>query len=232
LAFEDTFGIRPLEGYGCTECSPVVTVNGRDFRAPGYRQVAARRGKIGHPLPGVSVRIVDIDTGEPVVPGTTGMLLVKGPNVMKGYLGKPEKTAEVLHDGWYTTGDIALMEEDGFLTITDRLSRFSKIGGEMVPHIKIEDKLHELADVTEQVFAVTSLPDEKKGERIVVLTTLSTQKLALVLEKLPQCDLPALWKPKANLFFHVDALPLLGTGKMDLRGVKTMAASLAQSVEA
>ena len=232
LAFEDTFGIRPLEGYGCTECSPVVTVNGRDFRAPGYRQVAARRGRIGHPLPGVSVRIVDIDTGAPVVPGTSGMLLVKGPNVMKGYLGKPEKTAEVLHDGWYTTGDIALMEEDGFLTITDRLSRFSKIGGEMVPHIKIEDKLHELADVTEQVFAVASLPDEKKGERIAVLTTLSAEKLAPVLEKLPQCDLPALWKPKANLFFHVEALPLLGTGKMDLRGVKTLATSLAQAAEA
>src|SRR6202044_3468295 len=129
-----------------------------------------------------------LDSGEPVAPGTSGMLLVKGPNVMLGYLGRPEKTAEVLHDGWYTTGDIALMEEDGFLTITDRLSRFSKIGGEMVPHIKIEDKLHELADMTEQVFAVTSLPDEKKGERIVVLTTLSTQKLALVQEKLPQCD--------------------------------------------
>jgi acyl-[acyl-carrier-protein]-phospholipid O-acyltransferase/long-chain-fatty-acid--[acyl-carrier-protein] ligase len=232
LAFEDTFGIRPLEGYGCTECSPVVTVNGRDFRAPGYRQVAARRGKIGHPLPGVSVKIVGIETGEPVAPGTTGMLLVKGPNVMKGYLGKAEKTAEVLHDGWYTTGDVALMEEDGFLTITDRLSRFSKIGGEMVPHIKIEDKLHELAEVTEQVFAVTALPDEKKGERIVVLSTLSPEKLAPVLEKLPQCDLPALWKPKANLFFHVNTLPLLGTGKMDLRGVKTLAASLAQGVKA
>jgi len=232
LAFEDTFGIRPLEGYGCTECSPVVTVNGRDFRAPGYRQVAARRGKIGHPLPGVSVKIVDIETGEPVAPGTAGMLLVKGPNVMKGYLGKPEKTAEVLKNGWYTTGDVALMEEDGFLTITDRLSRFSKIGGEMVPHIKIEDKLHELAEVTEQVFAVTALPDEKKGERIVVLSTLSPEKRTLVLEKLPQCDLPALWKPKANHFFHVDALPLLGTGKMDLRGVKTLAASLAQGTEA
>ena len=232
LAFEDTFGIRPLEGYGCTECSPVVTVNGRDFRAPGYRQVAARRGKIGHPLPGVSIKIVDIETGEPVAPGTAGMLLVKGPNVMKGYLGKPEKTAEVLKNGWYTTGDVALMEEDGFLTITDRLSRFSKIGGEMVPHIKIEDKLHELAEVTEQVFAVTALPDEKKGERIVVLSTLSPEKRTLVLEKLPQCDLPALWKPKANHFFHVDALPLLGTGKMDLRGVKTLAASLAQGTEA
>jgi acyl-[acyl-carrier-protein]-phospholipid O-acyltransferase / long-chain-fatty-acid--[acyl-carrier-protein] ligase len=232
LAFEDTFGIRPLEGYGSTECSPVVTVNGRDFRAPGYRQIAARRGKIGHPLPGVSVKIVDIETGQPVAPGTPGMLLVKGPNVMKGYLGKPEKTAEVLHDGWYTSGDVALMEEDGFLTITDRLSRFSKIGGEMVPHIKIEDKLHELAEVTEQVFAVTALPDEKKGERIVILSTLLPEKLAPVLEKLSQCDLPALWKPKANLFFHVDALPLLGTGKMDLPGVKTLAASLAQGTEA
>jgi acyl-[acyl-carrier-protein]-phospholipid O-acyltransferase/long-chain-fatty-acid--[acyl-carrier-protein] ligase len=231
LAFEDTFGIRPLEGYGCTECSPVVTVNGRDFRASGFRQVGARRGKIGHPLPGVSVRVVDLDTGEPVAPGTAGMLLVKGPNVMKGYLGKPEKTAEVLRNGWYTTGDVALMEEDGFLTITDRLSRFSKIGGEMVPHIKIEDKLHDLAGVTEQVFAVTSLPDDKKGERIVVITTLSNQKLAPVLEKLPGCDLPALWKPRANQFFHVDAIPMLGTGKIDLRGVKVLAGTLAQTAE-
>ena len=229
LAFEDTFGIRPLEGYGCTECSPVVTVNGRDFRAPGFRQVGGRRGKIGHPLPGVSVRVVDIDTGEPVAPGTPGMLLVKGPNVMMGYLGKPEKTAEVLHDGWYTTGDVALMEEDGFLTITDRLSRFSKIGGEMVPHIRIEDKLHELAGITEQVFAVTALPDEKKSERIVVVHTLSDEKLAPVLEKLAKCDLPALWKPRASQFFRVDALPVLGTGKIDLRGVKAVAASMAET---
>jgi len=155
------------------------------------------------------------------------MLLVKGPNVMKGYLGKPEKTAEVLHDGWYTTGDVALMEEDGFFTITDRLSRFSKIGGEMVPHIGIEDKLHELAGVTEQVFAVTSLPDEKKGERIVVVYTLVAEKLAPILEKLAQCDLPALWKPRPNQFFHVDALPVLGTGKIDLRGVKALASALA-----
>jgi acyl-[acyl-carrier-protein]-phospholipid O-acyltransferase/long-chain-fatty-acid--[acyl-carrier-protein] ligase len=157
------------------------------------------------------------------------MLLVKGPNVMKGYLGKPEKTAEVLRDGWYTTGDVAMMEEDGFLTITDRLSRFSKIGGEMVPHIKIEDKLHELAGITEQVFAVTALPDEKKGERIVVVHTLAEAKLAPVLEKLAQCDLPALWKPRPNQFFHVDALPVLGTGKIDLRGVKAVAAGLAQA---
>jgi acyl-[acyl-carrier-protein]-phospholipid O-acyltransferase / long-chain-fatty-acid--[acyl-carrier-protein] ligase len=229
LAFEDQFGIRPLEGYGCTECSPVVTVNGRDFRAPGFHQVAARRGKIGHPLPGVCVRVVDIETGLPVAPGTQGMLLVKGPNVMRGYLGKPEKTAEVLRDGWYTTGDIATMEEDGFLTITDRLSRFSKIGGEMVPHIRIEEKLQELSEVSEQVFAVTSVADEKKGERLLVVHTLGNDALQKTIEKFAQCDLPTLWKPKANQFLRVDSIPVLGTGKVDLRGVKTLAASLAVS---
>jgi len=232
LAFEDQFGIRPLEGYGCTECSPIVTVNGKDYRAPGFRQVAGKRGKIGHPLPGVSVKVVDIDSGRPVASGAPGMLLVKGPNVMRGYLGKPEKTADVLHDGWYTTGDIATVDDDGFLTITDRLSRFSKIGGEMVPHIRIEEKLHELADSTEQVFAVTALPDPKKGERIVVLYTLDETKLAGVLEKLGSSDLPALWKPKATQFVHVEAIPILGTGKMDLRGMRTMAASLLNESEA
>jgi acyl-[acyl-carrier-protein]-phospholipid O-acyltransferase/long-chain-fatty-acid--[acyl-carrier-protein] ligase len=229
LAFEDRFGIRPLEGYGCTECSPVVTVNGRDFRAPGFHQVAARRGKIGHPLPGVCVKVVDIETGLPVAPGTQGMLLVKGPNVMRGYLGKPEKSAEVLRDGWYTTGDIATMEEDGFLTITDRLSRFSKIGGEMVPHIRIEEKLQELSESPEQVFAVTSVADEKKGERILVVHTLADDVLGKTLERFAQSDLPALWKPKANQFVRVNTIPFLGTGKVDLRGVKSLAASLAVS---
>src|SRR5262249_1743341 len=145
LGFEDRFGIRPLEGYGCTECAPVVAVNTRDFRAPGLRQVGAKRGKIGHPLPGVSVRIVDPGRREPLPGGEQGLRLVRGPNVMWGYLGQPEQTAEVLRDGWYVTGDIAALDEDGFLAITDRLSRFSKIGGEMVPHVKIEEKLHELA---------------------------------------------------------------------------------------
>jgi acyl-[acyl-carrier-protein]-phospholipid O-acyltransferase/long-chain-fatty-acid--[acyl-carrier-protein] ligase len=225
VAFEDMFGIRPLEGYGCTECSPVVAVNGRDYRAPGFMQIASRRGRIGHPLPGVSAKVVDIDTGNPLPPGSTGMLLVKGPNVMLGYLGKPEKTAEVLQDGWYITGDVAVMEEDGFLTITDRLSRFSKIGGEMVPHVRIEEKLHELAESTEQVFAVTAVPDDKKGERIMVVTTLAGQRLDNVLQKLAQCDLPALWKPKPAQFIRTDALPVLGTGKLDLRAIKTIAVS-------
>jgi acyl-[acyl-carrier-protein]-phospholipid O-acyltransferase/long-chain-fatty-acid--[acyl-carrier-protein] ligase len=226
-AFEDAFGIRPLEGYGCTECSPVVAVNGRDFRAPGFRQAGARRGTIGQPLPGVSVRIVDPDTLAPVAFNQTGMLVVKGPNVMKGYLGHPEKTAEVLKDGWYTTGDIASIADDGFITITDRLSRFSKIGGEMVPHIKVEEKLHDLAGSAEQIFTVTAVPDEKKGERLVVLTTLPEDKLAPVLEKLAESDLPALWRPRKDQFFHVDTLPYLGSGKLDQRALKARALELA-----
>jgi acyl-[acyl-carrier-protein]-phospholipid O-acyltransferase/long-chain-fatty-acid--[acyl-carrier-protein] ligase len=222
-AFEEQFGIRPFEAYGCTECAPAVTVNTHDFRAAGFRQVGARRGKIGHPLPGMTVRIVDPQTGAPVPAGQAGLLLVHGPNVMLGYLGRPEATAEVLRDGWYTTGDIAALDEDGFLQITDRLSRFSKIGGEMVPHVKVEEKLQELAGLTERQFAVTGVPDEKKGERMVVLHTLSEATLNTCLEKLANTDLPNLWVPRANQFFHIDALPHLGSGKLDLRQIRQLA---------
>jgi acyl-[acyl-carrier-protein]-phospholipid O-acyltransferase / long-chain-fatty-acid--[acyl-carrier-protein] ligase len=226
-AFEEQFGIRPLEGYGCTECSPAVAVNTHDFRAAGFRQIGAKRGKIGHPLPGMSVRIVDAETFATLPLGQPGLLLVRGPNIMQGYLGRPEKTAEVLRDGWYVTGDIAAIDEDGFLQITDRLSRFSKIGGEMVPHIKIEEKLHELAGATEQTFVVAGVPDEKKGERLVVLHKLPPDKLQPCLEKLVACDLPNLWKPRADQFFHIDALPYLGTGKLDLRKAREIATQLA-----
>jgi acyl-[acyl-carrier-protein]-phospholipid O-acyltransferase/long-chain-fatty-acid--[acyl-carrier-protein] ligase len=230
-AFEAHFGIRPMEGYGCTECSPTVAVNAPDFRAAGFHQVGVKRGTIGHPLPGVCVRVVDAENpwnGNPLPLGQSGLLLARGPNVMRGYLGKPEKTAEVLHDGWYCTGDVAALDEDGFLQITDRLNRFSKIGGEMVPHIKIEEKLHELAAATEQTFVVAGLPDEKKGERLVVLHKLPDEKLALCLEKLAQSDLPNLWKPRADQFFRAENFPLLGTGKLDLRKVKEVAAQLAK----
>lgn len=101
----------------------------------------------------------------------------------------------------------------------------------MVPHIRIEEKLHELAEATEQVFAVTAAPDEKKGERIVVIHTLEPARLAAVLEKLAQCDLPALWKPKANQFVRVDAIPTLGTGKMDLRAIRERATAAGVGVE-
>ena len=121
------------------------------------------------------------------------------------------------------TGDMAALDEDGFLQITDRLSRFSKIGGEMVPHIGVEEKLQELAGATERTFVVAGIPDEKKGERLVVLHKLADVKWTEFATKLGQLDLPNLWKPRADQFYHVDALPLLGTGKLDLRKVRELA---------
>jgi acyl-[acyl-carrier-protein]-phospholipid O-acyltransferase / long-chain-fatty-acid--[acyl-carrier-protein] ligase len=227
-AFEDRFGLRPMEGYGCTECSPAVTVNTIDFRAASFRQVGAKRGSIGHPLPGMSVKIIDPETLQPLAVNQPGLLLVRGPNVMQGYLNQPEKTAAVLQNGWYNTGDIAMLDEDGFLRVTDRLSRFSKIGGEMVPHIKVEDKLHELAHATEQVFVVTAVPDERKGERLMVLHTLPEDKLKETLELLAKCDLPALWKPRPDQFLRVEKLPYLGTGKLDLRKARELALEVAK----
>ena len=212
-AFEDRFGIRPMEGYGCTECSPIVTVNVRDFRAPGFYQVGQKRGRIGHPLPGISVRIVDPDTGAPLPVGSAGLLLIKGPNIMQGYLNRPEKTAEVLKDGWYTTGDLAALDSDGFLTITDRLSRFSKIGGEMVPHVKVEEALQSLLGSPETQFAVTGVPDERKGERLVVLHTLPEEKLKEVQTGLAGSGLPNLWVPRPNAFLQGGKDPGAGHGK-------------------
>ena len=137
--FEERFGIRPLEGYGTTECAPVVAVNTFDRYASTGRQAGSRPGTIGQPLPGISVRVVNPETFEPVSPGGEGLLIVRGPNVMHGYLNLPDQTVAVMRDGWYLTGDIAAIDEDGFLTITDRISRFSKIGGEMVPHLRINE---------------------------------------------------------------------------------------------
>ena len=226
IAFEDQYSIRPLEGYGCTECGPVVAVNTRDYRKPGMRQIGIKRGYIGHPLPGVSVRIVNPDTMEPVGLGESGLLLVRGPNIMQGYFDRPDRTEAVLKDGWYNTGDIATIDQDGFLMIADRLSRFSKIAGEMVPHIKVEEKLHEVAGRSDHAFAVTSIADEKKGERLVVLHTLEQAELQQVLERLADTNLPPLWRPRPNQFFRVETLPYLGTGKMDLQGMKRLAQEL------
>ena len=222
-AFEDRFGIRPLEGYGTTECAPVIAVSGLGFRAPGFYQPGARRGHVGQPLPGLSVRIVDPDTFEPLPPEEPGMLLVKGPNVMRGYLGRDDLTASVMRDGWYVTGDIATLDEDGFLQITDRMSRFSKIGGEMVPHGRVEEALQEAAGGDVQAFAVTAVPDERKGERLAVLHTLDEAAIPALLEKVAVQGLPNLFIPRRDQFVKVEKLPVLGTGKLDLRALKRLA---------
>lgn len=222
-AFKDRFGIEPIEGYGVTECAPVIAVNCPDYRAAGYYQPASRRGTVGQPLPGVSVKIVDPDTFAPLPPGSPGMLLVRGPNVMAGYLGRDDLTASVMHHGWYVTGDIALLDEDGFLTITDRLSRFSKIGGEMVPHGKVEEALHQAAESETQVFAVTGIPDDRRGEQLAVLHTIDDARIPDILGRLFSNGLPNLFIPPRGNFIKVDALPVLGTGKMDLRALKRIA---------
>ena len=222
-AFKDRFGIEPIEGYGVTECAPVIAVNCPDFRAAGYYQPASRRGTVGQPLPGISVSIVDPDSFSPLPLGTPGMLLVKGPNVMTGYLGRDDLTASVMRDGWYITGDIATLDDDGFLTITDRLSRFSKVGGEMIPHGRVEEALHQAAESEVPVFAVTGIPDERKGEQLAVLHTLDESRIPDILARLSSNGLPNLFIPARANFVKVESLPVLGTGKMDLRALKRIA---------
>ena len=223
LAFEHQFGLRPLEGYGTSECAPVISVGVPDYRAPGFFQPGSRPGHVGQPLPGVAVRVVDPDSFEPVPAGTPGMLLVKGPNLMRGYLGRDDLTRKVLRDGWYVTGDIGLVSEDGFVKITDRLSRFSKIGGEMVPHGRVEELLHQAVDSEDQIFAVTGIPDEKKGEALAVVHTLDDARIGPVLARLAALGLPNLHIPHRDRFVRTEQLPLLGTGNLDLRAVNRLA---------
>jgi acyl-[acyl-carrier-protein]-phospholipid O-acyltransferase/long-chain-fatty-acid--[acyl-carrier-protein] ligase len=224
--FEKKFGVRPVEGYGTTELSPLASVNIPPSRSINNFQVDRKEGSVGRPVPGVTAKVTDLDTGEELSAGKPGMLWISGPNVMKGYLHQPEKTAEMIKDGWYQTGDVAFIDEEGFIHITGRESRFSKIGGEMVPHIRIEEELERLlgpsAEGKPQV-AVTAVPDAKKGERLIVLHTRLEKTPDELRKGLAEAGLPNLFIPAADGFVEVGEIPILGTGKLDLRGVKAMA---------
>ncbi|MEQ1917624.1 MAG: MFS transporter [Elusimicrobiota bacterium] len=224
-AFQEKYGLTPLEGYGATELSPVAAVNIPDIAWPGIHQTGTKIGTVGQPLPGVFMKIVDPDTGKELGADSPGLLLVKGPNVMKGYLGDEAKTAEVLKDGYYVTGDIAKIDEDGFITLTDRLSRFSKVGGEMVPHIKVEESLHEVLGVLDMTFVVAGVPDDKRGERLVVLYK-GDLEIEALLKKLAETGLPKLWLPDKASFHKVEEFPLLGSGKVDMQKLKAEARRL------
>ncbi len=226
--FEQTFGIDLLEGYGMTEMSPVVAVNTPDYRQGKEIQIGAKHGTVGLPIPGVSVRIVDPETKQPLPPGEAGLLLVKGPNRMRGYLKDPERTAQVFHEGWYITGDMARVDEDGFLSITDRIARFSKVGGEMVPHLLVEELIAKTCG--DAPCAVTGLPDERKGEKLAVLYTHADLTPEDLWRRLSDTDLPKLWLPKLENIHQVQELPVLGTGKIDLRGVRARALELSGAV--
>jgi acyl-[acyl-carrier-protein]-phospholipid O-acyltransferase/long-chain-fatty-acid--[acyl-carrier-protein] ligase len=224
-AFERKFGFRPVEAYGATELSPLVAVNVPEKRAVTRDRSLIREGTVGRPIPGVQVKIVHPETFEELPLKTPGMLLVGGPGVMAGYLNRPDLTAQVIRDGWYVTGDIAFIDEDGFITITGRESRFSKIGGEMVPHLKIEELIQSLvADDDEQLkVAVTAVPDARKGERLIVLHTPIRKSPDEICQELAKAGLPNLWIPSADSFYEVEELPILGSGKLDLKALKAMA---------
>ncbi len=223
--FEKKFGIRLQEGYGATELSPLVSLNLRDVDCGDHRQIGTRLGTVGRPVPGVAVKVVSPDTHHPLGMNEPGLLLVKAPNLMQGYLHDPDKTHEVIRDGWYDTGDIASIGTDGFITIRDRLSRFSKIGGEMVSHGQVEEICVTAVHGDERVILVTSRTHETKGEEIVVLYVPQKVDPTRLIQALRNSDLPNLSKPKPDNFIPVDAIPLLGSGKPDLMKVKTLVSS-------
>jgi len=219
--FQEKFGRPILEGYGCTELAPVVSVNIPNIGFGKDAQIGNKPGTVGHPIPGVSVKVVHPDTFQPLPCGQEGLLMVKGPNVMLGYLNQPALTQEVIRDGWYVTGDIAALDEDGFIRITDRVSRFSKIGGEMVPHMKVEEVINSILGSAASV--VTAVPDSQRGEKLIALYSQNGITKEELWRRLNDSDLPKLWIPKPENLYPIDAIPVLGSGKADLKKVKALA---------
>ncbi|WP_298869445.1 AMP-binding protein, partial [uncultured Gimesia sp.] len=226
--FEEKFGIFPTEGYGTTELAPVAAVNIPPSRQLDPNEISSKPGTVGRAIPCVMAKTVEPETMQDLPDGEEGLLFIKGPNVMKGYLNNPEKTAEVIIDGWYNTGDFATIDEDGFITITGRQTRFSKIGGEMVPHVRIEEIITDIVsdpdeDEPEVQIAVTAVPDQKKGERLIVLHKRLNRSIDSILKEVAEQGLPNLWIPSIDSFLEVEAIPLLGTGKLDLAKIKQLA---------
>ena len=231
--FREKFGIMPSEGYGTTETSGPACVNVADHRCGMVEQKGTKLGTVGRPIPGVVARTIDPDTKQPLPTGTEGIVCIKGSNIMLGYLNQPEKTAKVLIDGWYETGDMGLVDDEGFVKITGRMSRFSKIGGEMVPHLRIEESLLRIVEDPSSTdasipLAVTSVPDPKKGERLIVLHRPLTKPIKQIIDELADTGLPTLWIPSQDGFVEVTEIPILGTGKLDLKGIKQTALAAAE----
>ncbi|MEQ1825330.1 MAG: AMP-binding protein [Pirellula sp.] len=233
--FSEKFGATPVEGYGATELAPWATVN-----VPSHRSVAQgtnrnKLGTVGLPVPGVQLKVIDPESRLELGIGQDGLLLVRGPNVMLGYLNLPEKTASVIQDGWYDTGDIARLDADGFVTISGRQSRFSKIGGETVPHEIIEQLIAKIICRNEEEsvapnVAVTAIPDAKKGERLIVVhTPLSELNPNDINSSLATMAVPNLWIPRPKDFVEVQKIPLTSIGKLDLAALKRIA--LAHTVD-
>jgi acyl-[acyl-carrier-protein]-phospholipid O-acyltransferase/long-chain-fatty-acid--[acyl-carrier-protein] ligase len=225
--FEKRFDRKVFEGYGLTETAPVVSVNlpDQEPKTPGeHVQPSSRLGSVGRLAPGMATEIREPETGRKLSLHETGMLWLRGVNIFEGYLDDPKRTAEILHNGWLKTGDIGRFDEDGFLYIEGRLSRFSKIGGEMVPHETIEQKIIDLLELSgrdERPIAIVGVQDEAKGEALVLLSA-GDLDLAELRKKLQEAGVPNLWIPK-NVR-RVEAIPVLASGKLDLKKCQALAA--------
>ncbi len=225
--FEKRFHKKVFEGYGLTETAPVVSVNLPDQqpRTSGeHVQPSSRLGSVGRLAPGIAAEIREPETNRKLSLYESGMLWLRGPNIFEGYLHDPQRTDEVLRDGWLKTGDIARFDEDGFLYIEGRLSRFSKIGGEMVPHEAIEQKIIDLLELSgrdERPLAIVGVQDEAKGEALVLLSAVDID-LTQLRSKLHEAGVPNLWIPKQVQ--RVEAIPVLASGKLDLKKCQERAA--------
>lgn len=231
-AFEEKFGIRPQEGYGLTETSPATNVNLPDppHEAGTVLLPSSRGGSVGQLLPGLAIRITDPANDKEVLIDQQGIIWFKGANVFPGYLDAPKKSAEVLKDGWFRTGDVGRVDEDGFLYIEGRISRFSKIAGEMVPHETVEaaiNKVLGLDSEAERRIAIVGVPDEQKGEAIVLLSTIAgpalEQECIDIRYKLLDEGISSLWCPK--YIIPVKEIPVLASGKLDIKGCEALVKS-------
>ena len=225
-AFEERFEQSVFEGYGLTETAPVVSVNlpePQPTKPDEQVQPSSRLGSVGKMAPGIAAEIREPETDRKLSLHETGMLWLRGPNIFEGYLNDPERTADVLRDGWFKTGDIGRFDEDGFLYIEGRLSRFSKIGGEMVPHEVIEQKIIDLLELSgkdERIIAIVGVTDEAKGEAVVLLSAIDVD-LAQLRDKLRDAGVPNLWIPKR--IQSVESIPVLASGKLDLKKCQELA---------
>ncbi len=223
-----TIGVDALEGYGTTEMSPVAAVNVPfEVTLPDGRAVAGNRhGTVGRPMPGTTVKTIGLEPPHADLPrGVEGEILIRGPQIMAGYLDNPEATARVVRDGFYATGDIGHLDPDGFLKITGRITRFAKIGGEMVGLDGVERALRQAAGAEPTALAVVAVKDLKRGERVVVVhAPLATEPGEICRKALAESGLSRLAIPSADDFIAVEAVPLLGTGKVDYQSLKAIAA--------
>ena len=227
-SFFERFGKRVFEGYGLTETSPVVSVNlpePEPKKSGEAVQLSSRLGSTGKMAPGIAAEIRDPETDRKLSLHESGMLWLRGPNIFEGYLNDPKRTTEVLRHGWFKTGDLGRFDEDGILFIEGRIARFSKIGGEMVPHETIEEKIAgalQLDSQNDRCLAIVGVPDELKGEALVLLSAMQID-LPKLRAQLKDAGVPNLWIPKT--IRPVDAIPVLASGKLDLKRCQELAAT-------